>query len=116
MLIKKILNISGLVTATILKKKVGEIERKIPDFSGLVITAVFKRKILEVDKKLPDYAQYITDLEFNRFVGFIFEAKLNQSNLAINNNVHAVSQCSHENKEKIKKLQTLDLSYFPVSF
>ena len=45
MLIKKIPNISGLVTATILNKKVGEIERKIPDFSGLVITAVFKRKI-----------------------------------------------------------------------
>ena len=75
-----------------------------------------KRKILEGDKKLPDYAQYITGLEFNRFVGFIFETKLNQSNLATNNNVHAVSQCSHENKEKMKNPQALDLSYFPASF
>ena len=45
---KKTPNISGLVTATILNTKVGEIERKIPDFSGLVITAIFKNGIFPV--------------------------------------------------------------------
>ena len=50
MLIKKILDTSGLVTTTVLDTKISEVENKIPDTSGLVTTTVLNTKISEVDK------------------------------------------------------------------
>ena len=41
MLIKKIPDANGLVTTTVLNRKINEVENKIPDISGLVTTLMF---------------------------------------------------------------------------
>ena len=54
LLIKKIPDVSGLITTTVLNTKIGEIENKIPDMSGFVITKNVNTKIAEVENKIPD--------------------------------------------------------------
>ena len=58
---KKLLDASGLTTATVLNTKTGEVERKIQDLSGLVITTVFNTKIGIVQNKyiLLKYKMYL---------------------------------------------------------
>ena len=55
-LIKKIPDVSGLVTTTVNKNytKIGKIDNKILDTSGLVTTAVLNTKIKEVEDKIPN--------------------------------------------------------------
>ena len=52
MLIKKILDIGGLVTTTALNTKISEVENKIPDTSSLVSTTVLNTKISEIEIKI----------------------------------------------------------------
>ena len=52
MLIKKIPDISRLVTAAVLNTKISEAKNKIPDTSSLVTTTVLNTKTGEVENKL----------------------------------------------------------------
>ena len=54
MLIKKVLDVSGLVTTTALNRKISEVENKILDTSSLVTKSVPNTKISEVENKIPD--------------------------------------------------------------
>ena len=74
--------------------------------------AVLNTKFGNVENKIHDHARYITTSEFNNVSDSIFDTKLKKTNLATFSHVNAISQCTNKNKEKIKKLQTLDLSYF----
>ena len=47
-------DVGGLVTATVLDKKLGEVKNKIPNENGLVTTAVLNAKICEVEYQIPD--------------------------------------------------------------
>ena len=66
MLIKKIPDISGLVTITELNTRISKVENKIPNISSLVTTTVLNTKISEVENKIPDHAEYIISQEFNK--------------------------------------------------
>ena len=80
-LIKKIPDTSGLVTATVLNIKISEAENKIRDTSSLVTTTVLLTKIGVVENKITDHAKYITAQEFNKLIAENFAARLKQANL-----------------------------------
>ena len=81
-LIKKIPDTSGLVTATVLNIKISEAENKIRDTSSsLVTTTVLLTKIGVVENKMTDHAKYITAQEFNKLIAENFTARLKQANL-----------------------------------
>ena len=92
--------------------KIVEAKNKVSDTRGLVSTTILKTNIEEVENKILDHAKYITTPEFNKFAESIFDTKLKQANLAANSDVNAVSQRANKNKVKIEKLQTFNLSYF----
>ena len=74
--------------------------------------AVLNTKFGNVENKIRDHAKYITISEFNNCSDSIFDTKLKKANLATFSHVNAILQCTNKNKEKIEKLQTLDLTYF----
>ena len=88
---KIIPNVSGLMTAAILDRKIGKVKNKIPDVSGLVTTTVLNRNIREVEKKILDHAKGITTPEFNKFAG-IFDERLKQANLVPNKDPNTVTK------------------------
>ena len=49
-----------------LEKNLGDVDKKIPDVSGLVTATVLNTKIGEFENKIPDHAEYITTQEFNK--------------------------------------------------
>ena len=108
MLIKKIPDISGLVTTTVLNTKLIQVENKIPDASKLVITSVLNRKTGEVENKIPDRAKYITTQEFTRLTAENFAARLKQDDL--------VSKSDFNNKLKSfnRKITLNKTKYFKV--
>ena len=55
------------------------------DTSDLVEKAECNRKIAEIENKIPGHDKYITTNNFNTFSGAIFDKKLKQAKLAINN-------------------------------
>ena len=65
----------------------GEVERKIQDIPGLATITVLSKKIGKVEKKRLDHEKYISSLRFNIFDGSILHIKLIQSYLAANNDV-----------------------------
>ena len=92
------LDISGLVTTTVLNSKISEVKIKIPDTSSLVTSTVFNTKISEVENKIPsfsglvkkiDYDAKIKDVEgkyfstanYNKFESDIFDVKIKQKEL-----------------------------------
>ena len=79
MLIKKILNSSGLVTATVLNTKIREVENKIPNISSLVTKTVANTKISGVENKFIDYSKYNITQEFNKFTTKKFCIKIKTS-------------------------------------
>ena len=81
MLIKKILDTSGLVSTTVLNTRIGEVENKMPNTSSLVTTTVLNTKISEVENKIPDNSKYITTQEFNKLTAENFTARLKQADL-----------------------------------
>ena len=80
MLIKKNTRYECLVTTTVLKPKISEVENKIPNTSGLVATAVLNTKINEVENKIPNHDKHITP-EFNKLTTEHFTARLKQASL-----------------------------------
>ena len=72
---------SGLVTATVLNKKLSAAETKIPNASNLVTTNVLNTKISEVEIKIPHNSKYITTQDFNKLIAENFAARLKQANI-----------------------------------
>ena len=94
---KKIPDITGLVTTTVLNTKLGEVENKIPGTSSLEIIAVLNTKIGEVEYKIHVHAKYNTTPELNKVTVTIFDT---------NSDLYTVSQRDNKNKKKIEKLKT----------
>ena len=101
------------------------VENKIPDDSSLVKKTDYNKKITEIKKNLNDHnhGKYITTPEFNTLAADVFNARLAQANLVaktnFDNSVLSLDSKIAANKTKnesieneIKKLKTLDLSYF----
>ena len=108
----KILDASGLLTATVLNTNIGSVWHKIPDTSGLVTTTDLTTKIWEAETKGPDHAEYITTPEFNKFTWKIHDARLKEAKLGTNNDLDTVWQLVINNGDKIEKLKTFDLIFF----
>ena len=117
----KIPDVSNLATKTALTT----VKNKIPDVSSLVKKTDYNTKITEIEKKLTDHNhdKYITTPEFNTLAADVFNARLAQGNLVtktdFDNKVSSLDSKIAANKTKnesveneIKKLKTLDLSYF----
>ena len=56
--IKKIPEVSGLVTSAILNTKIAKVDNKMSDTSGSATTTVLDIKIEEVENKIPDFTIY----------------------------------------------------------
>ena len=121
-LIKKIPDVSGLVTTTVLNTKISEVKNKIPIVSDLVKKTNYDSKILEMDGK------YITTSDYDKFKSDILDAEIKQkelvnisdiSDLITNSNLYvklatlATKAALKAEQGKIVKLQTHDLYYFP---
>ena len=78
------------------------LKNKTPDVIGLVTNTAFNTKVGEVEKN-PDYTKCITDNEFNKFSGEIFDAKLKKSKLVANGDLVNVEQRVIENKKQKNK-------------
>ena len=85
MLIKKIADVSGLVTTTVLNTKISEVENKIPDTSSLVTKTVLNIKVGEVENKIPNQDAYITTQEFNKLTAENVNEKLEKADLVSKN-------------------------------
>ena len=78
------------------------LKNKTCDVIGLVTNTAFNTKVGEVEKN-PDYTKYITDNEFNKFSGEIFDAKLKKPKLVANADLVNVEQRVIENKKQKNK-------------
>ena len=90
-LIKKIPDVSGLVTTTVLNRKIGEVENKISDARDLATTTVLNTKVGEIETKIFVYGlvkkvdynakildiegKYCTTSEYNKFISEVRETK-----------------------------------------
>ena len=96
-----------------------------PSVSSFVKKTDYDTKITEIEKKLTDHNhdKYITTSEFNVLAASVFNARLAQANLVtktdFDNKISnldskiAANKIKNESiKNEIKKLKTLNLSYF----
>ena len=81
---KKIFDVSGLVTTTVLNTKNSEVENKISDTSGLVTTTDLNIKIGEFQNKISNHAKCITTPEFNKIAAENFAARIKQDKKLMN--------------------------------
>ena len=81
---KKIFDVSGLVTTTVLNTKNSEGENKISDTSGLVTTTDLNIKIGEFQNKISNHAKCITTPEFNKIAAENFAARIKQDKKLMN--------------------------------
>ena len=79
MLIKKISDISGLATTTVLNTEISEIENNTPDTSSLETTNVLNTEDSEIDNKISDNSKYIPTQEFNKLMAENSTARLKQA-------------------------------------
>ena len=83
--------------------------KKIPDTSGLVTATFLNIKINEVENKMPDQYKYITTQESNILTGEMFEAKLKRADLVnktdFDNNLAKVNRRITSNKTKHLEVQ-----------
>ena len=81
----------------------------IPYTSGLVTTTVLNRKIREIEKKIPDHAKYITSQEFYKLTAEHFSERLKQANLVsktdFDNKVTSFNRKITSNKTKHLEVQ-----------
>ena len=82
------------------------LKNKTCDVIGLVTNTAFNTKVGEVEKN-PDYTKYITDNEFNKFSGEIFDVKLKKTKLVANADLVNVEQRVIENKKQKNKKHCL---------
>ena len=79
------------------------------DTSDLIKKADNDTKIEDITKKVPNHNKYVTNNNFNKFPGAIFDERLKEAKLATNNCLNTVEQRATRNN-RIGKLQTFDLS------
>ena len=89
----KVSDDNGLVTATVVNTKIGEVKNKIPDVSGLASTVVLNTKIGALENKIPDVSglvkkavydakisdtkgKYFATSDYNKFMSDILCAKI----------------------------------------
>ena len=100
-------------------------EKKIPSVNNLVKKTDYNTKITEIGNKFNNHNhdKYITTPEFNILAAYVFNARLARANLVAKRNFDntvsslnskiAINKTKNESIEnEIKKLRTLDLSYF----
>ena len=117
----KIPDVSSLATETALNT----VKSKIPEVSSLVKKTDYNTKITEIENKLNNHNhdKYITTPEFNTLGADVFNARLKQANLvtktdfdnsisSLNNEIAANKTKNESIENEIKRLKTLDLSYF----
>ena len=117
----KIPDVSSLVT----KAALTTVENKIPDVSNLVKKTNYNTKVTDIESKLNNHNQdkYIRTPKFNTLAADVFNTRLAQANVVVKTDFdNTVSSLDNEiatNKTKnksieneIKKLKTLDLSFF----
>ena len=98
---KKILEVSGLITATVFYAKFGQLKNEITYTSDLVTTTVLNTKIGEVGRKIPnvsgifrrtDYNAKISNIkkkyfmtsDYNKYISEILDAKIKEKGLVDN--------------------------------
>ena len=96
--------VSGLVTATALNTKTGEIKNKIPDTSGLATTTVLNTITGEVENKIPDVSRLVkktdcnakmsdiekkhfTTCDYSKFTGEILDVMIEEKELVNKSNI-----------------------------
>ena len=94
---KKLFDVSGLVTTTVLDTKIKEIDNTIPDLSGLLKKTYYEVEILERHEK------YFTAFDYNKFTSDILDAKIKQRELVNKYDISKVLKYSDLNT----KLATL---------
>ena len=75
------LEVSGLVTTTILNIKISEIENKIPNISDLIKKEDQHAEISDIEGK------YVTTSDYNKFTSEILDAKIKQKELVIKSDI-----------------------------
>ena len=101
------------------------VENKIPDVSNLVTKTDYDTKVTEIENKLTNdnHDKYIGTSEFNKIAADVFNVRLAQANLIAKTDFDAklsnLNRKTANNKSKhllvenkLKKLKTLDSSYF----
>ena len=117
----KIPGISNLATKTALTT----VENKIPSVSNLVKKTDYNTKVTEIENKLNNHNhdKYITTPELNTLAADVFNARLSQANLvkktifdntlsSLDSKIAANETKNDSIENELKKLKTLDLSYF----
>ena len=118
----KIPSTNGLAT----NSELTAVENKISDVSSLVKKTEYNTKISDIGKKITDHNhdKYITTPEFNIMAASVFNTRLAAQTDLIKNpefdaKLKGISDSVTKNKSKhllvkneLKKLKTLDLSYF----
>ena len=93
----KISDMSSLVTSNVLNIKIGEVQIKIQDTSCLVKKTDFNAKILNIEKK------YFTTSDYNKFTKKILNVKIKEKGLLDKSNISNLV----ENSDLNTKLATL---------
>ena len=91
MLIKKILDISGYVTTTVVDIKIKEVDNKISDLGGLVNKTDYDVKISEIEGK------HFTTSDYNKFTSDTLHAKIKQNKVVTKFNVSNLKKNSDWN-------------------
>ena len=90
--------------------------KKIPDVSGLVTATVLNIKIGEVETKIPDNDKYITTQQFHKLTAENFKERLKQGDYDFDNKLISFNQKVTSNKLKYlqvrKKLNSLTAKYY----
>ena len=120
-LVGKIPDVSNLAT----KAALNTVENKIPSVSNLVKKTDYNTKVTEIENRLNnhDYDKYITTPELNTLAADVFNARLSQANLvkktifdntlsSLDSKIAANETKNDSIENELKKLKTLDLSYF----
>ena len=123
---KKIPEVTGLVTTTVLDTKIGEVEHQIPDTSALVTTTVLDTKIGEVQKKIPDVSgfvkkadyntkisdfgkKYLTTFDYNKFAKEILDAKIKEKGLVDKSDISNLAKNSDLDAKLAARAKKADL-------
>ena len=123
---KKIPEVTGLVTTTVLDTKIGEVEHQIPDTSALVTTTVLDTKIGEVQKKIPDVSgfvkkadyntkisdfgkKYLTTFDYNKFAKEILDAKIKEKGLVDKSDISNLAKTSDLDAKLAARAKKADL-------
>ena len=99
-----------------LNTEVAEVESRMPDITTLATKAALNRKATYIENKIPDTTDFITTPEFNTLAKISSDARMQKAakSLASKSQVDSALDIADKSREKIKKLQTFDLSYFQM--